>query len=111
MSVRSSLTPLVASQALALNFLGGTSVILGVIVIAESNINQDSLGYFLAFGGGVYIAIGATECMPRIFQYSKGFVMFLVSFLLFSIGAVAIGLILLDHKHCEVGDAHDGHNH
>jgi len=98
-------------KALALNFLGGTSVILGVIVIAESNINQDSLGYFLAFGGGVYIAIGATECMPRIFQYSKGFVMFLVSFLLFSIGAVAIGLILLDHKHCEVGDAHDGHNH
>merc|ERR1719506_1883801 len=68
------------------------------IVIAESNIDQDSLGYFLAFGGGVYIAIGATECMPRIFQYSKGLMMFFWSFLLLAIGAVAIGLILLDHE-------------
>merc|ERR1719506_665242 len=85
-------------KALGLNFLAGTSVIVGVIVIAESNIDQDSLGYFLAFGGGVYIAIGATECMPRIFQYSKGLMMFFWSFLLLAIGAVAIGLILLDHE-------------
>jgi len=97
--------------ALLCNFLAGTSVIFGVITIAESDIDQNSLGYFLAFGGGVYITIGATECMPRMYEYTKGMTMTLVSFLLFTVGAVAIGLILLDHEHCEVGGDHDGHNH
>ena len=37
-------------------------------------------------------------------------------FICFAIGAVAIGLVLLDHEHCSgneggSGDAHVGHNH
>jgi hypothetical protein len=36
----------------------------------------------------------------------------LVSFMAFFIGAMAIGLVLIDHKHCEAGGgghAHGGH--
>ena len=98
-------------KAIVMNFLSGTSVMFGCLTIAESDIDQNSLGYFLAFGGGIYIAIGAVECMPRIFQYTKGLCMTTISFLLFAVGAVAIGLILLDHEHCDVGGAHDGHDH
>ena len=85
-------------KALALNFLSGVSVIFGCMLITESDIDPNSLGYLLAFGGGVYIAIGATECMPRIFENAKGVTMHLIAFLLFTFGAVAIGLVLLDHK-------------
>mmetsp|Transcript_6914 Transcript_6914/g.13425 ORF Transcript_6914/g.13425 Transcript_6914/m.13425 type:complete len:197 (-) Transcript_6914:72-662(-) len=102
-------------KALALNFLSGVSVIFGCMLITESDIDPNSLGYLLAFGGGVYIAIGATECMPRIYENTKGVTMHLVAFLLFTFGAVAIGLVLLDHKHCEVEGVempgHEGHNH
>ena len=41
--------------------------------------------------------------------------LFLLNVVLFIIGAVAIGLVLLDHSHCsgdkEVEDPHAGHNH
>ncbi|GMH87995.1 hypothetical protein TrVE_jg2380 [Triparma verrucosa] len=101
------------AMALFLNFLSGVSVLFGCMLVAESDIDPNSLGYLLAFGGGVYISIGATECMPRIFANTKGLGMALTSFLTFTVGAVAIGLVLLDHKHCEVAEmpGHEGHNH
>ena len=68
------------------------------MLVVESDIDPNSLGYLLAFGGGVYIAIGATECMPRIFENAKGLAMGVTSFFLFAVGAIAIGLVLLDHK-------------
>lgn len=64
------------------------------------------------FGGGTYISIGAAECMPVVFEPAKTARMQFMCALLFIIGATAIGLILLDHKHCEVGGGdHEGHNH
>ncbi|GMH87992.1 hypothetical protein TrVE_jg2379 [Triparma verrucosa] len=98
-------------KALMLNFLSGTSIIMGCAVVAESDASTDALGYILCFGAGVYISTGATECMPRVFKYATSFKLRIISFLLFAVGATAIGLILLDHKHCEVGGSHDGHNH
>ncbi|GMH67937.1 hypothetical protein TL16_g04803 [Triparma laevis f. inornata] len=102
-----------SAMALFLNFLSGVSVIFGCMLVTESDIDPNSLGYLLAFGGGVYISIGATECMPRIFSNSKGLGMALTSFLLFTVGAVSIGLVLLDHKHCETAEmpGHEGHSH
>ena len=70
----------------------------------------------LAFSGGIYVYIAATEAAAcfthkRLSPKMKFGVVFL-----FILGAVAIGLVLLDHEHCE-GDpeagsgGHAGHNH
>ena len=55
----------------------------------------------LAFGGGVYVSIGATECMPRAYEAAKTVNLRFMSVLSFIVGAAAIGLVLLDHEHCE----------
>ena len=101
------------AKALFLNFLSGTSVIFGCMLIVWGGIDNNSLGYVMAFGGGTYVAIGATECMPRIFRYATTTRMKFWCLILFTVGATAVGLILLDHKHCEAGgdDSHEGHNH
>ncbi|GMH87937.1 hypothetical protein TL16_g11008 [Triparma laevis f. inornata] len=99
-------------KALFLNFLAGTSVTFGCMIVTLGGLESSSTGYVLMFGGGTYISIGAAECMPIVFEHAKTARMQFMCTLLFIIGATAIGLILLDHKHCEVGGGdHEGHNH
>merc|ERR1712178_243121 len=95
--VHGNLTPV---TALLLNFLSGTSVILGAIIVLASNVSNFDQGCLLAFGGGVYLQIAASECMPRVYEYAKSIELKLGSILAFSIGAIAIGLVLLKHEHC-----------
>jgi len=98
------------SQALGINFLSGTSVILGVVtLLAQGEIPNDSLGPLLAFGGGIYLSIAGTECMPKALEAARSTVLQLLVFLLFSVGAIGIGLVLLDHEHCSAGGG--GHAH
>ena len=105
--------------ALLLNFLSGFSVLLGVCITMATEASMYSQGMMLAFGGGVYIQIGATECMPRVYEYAKTTRLRLLALAFFVVGALAIGLVLLDHEHCAVGgggddgaaDPHAGHNH
>jgi hypothetical protein len=60
-----------------------------------------SIGLILGIAGGVYIYIAACECIPRAF-HSFGCKMDRILFVLFSsVGAIPIGLVLLNHKHCE----------
>jgi len=102
-------------RALLFNFLSGISVLLGVVtILAQDKIDNTSLGSLLAFGGGVYIQIGAVEAMPRAFASVKNSVQLrLLALCSFAVGASAIGLVLLDHEHCVAGGggAHDGHGH
>jgi hypothetical protein len=35
---------------------------------SSDDVSSFSIGLMLAFGGGVYIHIGATECMPRVYS-------------------------------------------
>jgi len=93
--------------ALAVNFLSGISVIIGVLVVLSQDLSNYDTGMILAYGGGVYVQIGAAECMPRIYQKANTLAFRLLSFLAFFIGALGIGLVLLDHKHCTA----DGHGH
>jgi len=110
--VHGNLTPV---TALLLNFLSGTSVILGAIIVLASNVSNFDQGCLLAFGGGVYLQIAASECMPRVYEYAKSIELKLGSILAFSIGAIAIGLVLLKHEHCvpstATGAAAGGHAH
>ena len=100
-------------RALALNFVSGLSVVLGVlIVMSMSKMDDRAIGMILTFGGGIYIQIGLAECMARVYSHASNAKLKVSAILAFVCGAIAIGLVLLDHKHCSAGgDAHAGHNH
>eukprot|EP00965_Chrysotila_dentata_P165849 5475744-Pleurochrysis_carterae.AAC.1 len=51
--------------ALGLNFLSGTSILMGAATIIYSDVEDTSVGLVLAFGAGIYIYLAACECMPR----------------------------------------------
>eukprot|EP00756_Hemistasia_phaeocysticola_P040910 Hpha_TRINITY_DN16889_c5_g3::TRINITY_DN16889_c5_g3_i1::g.148321::m.148321 len=98
--------------ALLLNLASGTSVFIGIVVAMSIEIPNMDMGLLLAFGGGVYVYVGLTECFPRINDYATTFLLRLGAFGFFALGVVAIGLVLLDHEHCVAGggDAH-AHGH
>lgn len=102
---------LVWYEALSLNFLSGTSLILGAIIVTASDLSDGALGIVLAFGGGIYLYLAFTECTSvhkaeKPDLYDKAW-----SLLAFSIGAIAIGLVLLDHEHCAGSESGHGHGH
>jgi zinc transporter ZupT len=98
------------SSALLVNFLSGLSVMLGVLVINVSDVSNSAVGLLLAFGGGVYLYIAAVECMAKVLRLRLPARINLGCLSAFTVGAILIGLILLDHEHCvpEGGHAH-GH--
>ena len=88
-----------------------------LLVLAVDVIRGQVTGMILAFGGGVYIQIGGVECMAKMQLKCTSFSLRAMSMGSFIIGAVTIGLVLLDHEHCradsgEAGvDPHAGHGH
>eukprot|EP00933_Yihiella_yeosuensis_P035091 TRINITY_DN2855_c0_g1_i1.p1 TRINITY_DN2855_c0_g1~~TRINITY_DN2855_c0_g1_i1.p1 ORF type:complete len:485 (-),score=87.86 TRINITY_DN2855_c0_g1_i1:245-1699(-) len=102
--------------ALGLNFLSGCSVLLGTIIVLYSDISNSAIGLILAFGGGVYIHIGAVDCMPKMYNSKFNLVQRVSCLFAFILGAILIGLILLDHEHCvpastEGGGGGHAHHH
>jgi len=95
--------------ALGLNFISGLSVVLGAIIVVGADPGDNANGRLLAFGGGVYVQIAATECFGRVNNTVKTMEMRVGTILAFAFGATAIGLVLLDHEHC-VPDG-GGHAH
>ncbi len=76
--------------ALALNFLSGLSVVIGAIIVLAAQVSDLSTGLILAFGGGVYIHVGATECMPRVYRLPVAPAVRLLALFSFVLGTVAI---------------------
>ena len=69
---------------------------------------EGCLCWELKDGGGVYLQIAATECMSRVHHHASSPKLLAISLLCFALGAIAIGLVLLDHEHCGGdGAAHD----
>ncbi len=72
---------------------------LGAILVLSLDLSDLGMGVLLAISGGVYLNIAATECTPRVSRKTaKDTLIFLGCFIL---GAVPIGLVLLNHGHCE----------
>jgi zinc transporter ZupT len=88
-------------QALTYNFLSGLSVMLGALLVVALELSEAFTGGLLSVSAGVYIYIAATECIPRIQAAQKDAKDTLVFLILFIIGAVPIGLVLINHGHCE----------
>lgn len=91
--------------ALTMNFVSGLGVLLGTVIIMGSNIGNDAIGVFFAFGGGVYVHVAATNCMPRVYSELLSLRTRIGSLAAFFVGAIGLGMVLLDHKHC----APEGH--
>ena len=112
------------TSALAINFLAGTSIVAGGIIATALDVGRKTEGTLLAFAGGTYLYLGASEALPYAFGlYSKldlqsGSTVrkhYLKCLAAFAIGAIGIGLVLLDHEHCvpetDDADASGGHGH
>ena len=91
---------LLVSKALFLNFLSGLSVLFGGIIFLSSNPSAEATGVILAMGGGVYINVAACEAIPRMEASLKVRWDRLLKLFSIILGAIPIGLILIDHKHC-----------
>jgi len=98
-------------KALAANFVSGTSVLIGTAVVLSSQVDDSTIGLILAFGGGVYLHLGATDCLPKLYDPKLSFGQRLAAFAAFVLGAIVIGLILIGHEHCvpEGSEGHGGH--
>jgi len=94
---RVGVSPLIA---LVSNFISGLGVLLGTVIVLGADVGDDVVGLLLAFGGGVYIHIGAVECMPKMYAEKLSPLMRVACVASFIFGAVLIGLVLLDHEHC-----------
>ena len=102
-------------KALAYNCLSGLSVMFGGIVIMAAEVSSLDTGMLLAYAAGNYLYCATVHMFS---QGSKDRFFDAKKLLAFVLGAVAIGLILLDHGHCEApaldaaaagADPHGGH--
>ena len=96
-------------QALAWNFLAGTSVIIGGIIATAVDVSDVSTGVLLAYGGGTYVYLATAEALPRALAYADqledhSFMStkkhYAAVFAAFFFGALMIGLVLIEHEHC-----------
>ena len=99
--------------ALLANAVSGLSVVVGAIFATAMDMGNRDVGMLLCFGGGTYLYLGTVELFDVETKYDN--MTRLIGILMFTIGAVAIGLVLLDHEHCEGesggSEAHAGHAH
>ena len=110
---------LTVPQACAVNFVSGVSVMIGAMWYLWLKPGMGTQGILLAFSAGVYTYVACTEAagemLHEVGRLSPAKRMGLVA--CFALGAIGIGLILLDHEHCGVkvadgeADPHAGHNH
>jgi len=87
-------------KALLLNFLTGTSVIIGCIIVLSCDVSDVALGVLLAMGGGIYVQIACCEGMSRASRLANSMQDRLVIVFSFTFAAVIVGLVLLNHEHC-----------
>jgi zinc transporter ZupT len=88
-------------QALSLNVVSGSGVVLGVVLVFFINMRNEAVGAILSASAGVYLHICMGECLPRIQAVRQSGYDSLVFFTCFIVGAVPIGLILLNDVTCE----------
>jgi len=97
------------ARALTINFLVGLSCVLGGLVINQTEINNGTLGLLLALGSGTYLQLGASVSLPAAVDSNSDTRHITAVVVAFISACVAIGLILLDHGHCEAEGAGHGH--
>ena len=90
-------------KALLINFVTGSSVVLGGLLVLVFDFSNMGIGVLLGLGSGTYFYIASCECIPSVNSVVRGPKDTVISMAMFSLGAIPIGLTLLGHIHC---DAH-----
>ncbi len=93
-------------KALLLNFLAGLSVMLGGLLVLAIDMSELTIGVFMGLASGVYLNIAAVECLPRVTSVVSTVKDRLLLLGMFAVGAIPVGLTLINHTHCE---AHEDH--
>jgi zinc transporter ZupT len=88
-------------KALILNFISGMTVVLGGVIFLLAQPTDQATGIMLTIGAGVYVNIAATETMPRLKEIVRTRMDRIWSLIGCIIGTIPIGLVLLNHHHCE----------
>ena len=74
---------------------------IGSLLVLAINVSNETTGCILAVGGGVYINIAAAECWPRAKESHNTIQDKIISLISFILGIIPIGLVLLNHDHCD----------
>lgn len=108
------------TTATLFNVFSGSAVLLGACLTYFVDIGMEAEGLLLALGAGVFLFVGMTQLGAGMIEETgskKPCLEMLGTLLCFVLGAVCIGLILIDHEHCAapVADGevnpHAGHGH
>mmetsp|Transcript_47845 Transcript_47845/g.54207 ORF Transcript_47845/g.54207 Transcript_47845/m.54207 type:complete len:691 (+) Transcript_47845:139-2211(+) len=86
--------------ALLLNFLFGLSILLGGLLVFLFDFSQVMIGCVLAIGGGTFIHVAIGELLQNAERNITHGIQMLYAFVAFLVGAIPIGLILINHEHC-----------
>merc|ERR1712146_118054 len=86
--------------ALIVNFVLGFALILGGILVLAFNFSDVFLGCLLAMGGGTFLHVAMSELLINAENSMKGGIQMVYMFIAFAVGAVPIGLVLINHQHC-----------
>ena len=97
-------------KALLANFHSGLSVVLGGFVILGTELSSMSIGVLLSLSSGVYLYIAAVEFLSRGSRIISSVQDKALLILMFAVGAIPVGLTLLNHSHCEA-DEHGHEDH
>ena len=93
---------------------------IGAAIYLWTEPGMGTQGILLAFSGGIYTYVACTDAAKHMLD-GVGRLSAQKRFLLlvcYAIGAIGVGLVLLDHEHCSAKDSsggdddpHAGHNH
>ena len=96
-------------QACLGNFVSALGVVVGCMIVTESDPSQRVQGGLMAFGASFYVYVALSEL-----QWWKVERDLLRNAFVFFLGCLGIGLVLISHEHCvpvSGADPHAGHNH
>jgi hypothetical protein len=107
------------TEALVTNAIGALSSPIVALIYLGADMSDRMTGMILTFGAAMFL-FGATVELPQEFMKEAKTgkqVLYIVSS--FAVGCIVMGLVLLDHEHCDAGSieggggggAHEGHNH
>lgn len=91
--------------ALFLNFMFGLSILAGALVVLVLTPGDITIGCIFSIGGGIFLHVAIFEMLGHAERHVVHKRDWGYAFLAFLIGAVLIGMVLINHKHC------GGHDH
>lgn len=107
--------------SLLANVFASLGTVWGAILTYQVDVSSNANGLIMAFGAGAFLFVSTTQLGPVVAELGHGRVREpAMRLLLFALGATCIGLVVMNHTHCEgaadVASAgadagHAGHSH